>query len=770
MSTVLTELFRHSFPKGLRFCGQCKTLHSALTVVVKRNKNRRFINKAEITAATNLFTPAPYAWMRNPIVKRLLMLNAVNQIRRGLYKRPYWMLSGAIEAEHAKLLQWLATYEACGGSMSGVTWAGDRTERTTASGSKGFSVDRGVGVGVGGATNVGGASSGASASGEAAATNAVPSIGKKGKWSAAKYARGNNASPDGKKSVPAASSSVPTTSDKSLASGGFKTTRGAAADLAEEANRNAAPLSSGSASSKPLGTAAAAAFRQVFGGASGGAATDSAAADASSGAAGSKQQGQSKASSSSSRNSGSSSSADDGGSQWGSTNRNAKEFVEREVFEKSYMGNFHVAMYYHFSFIAGAGIVFVCLVQLFAIFFTHHVYFYGERARGRADTVDAIARAHTAVEENHITVEVPAEFQDRLPPPAVLMPAASAPKRRLELTKADDGYIAPPPKADGDADASSSAEGEKQQQKPKRRVIDPRTGKPLTGTDGNNKPSDTLFNEAGVDGASDVYVLNAVELTSPNGKIKVIFIPSPVLAPEGFYKEQGAILRQADAVLLEGVALTETHRQPASTFFPLHDTLFAPYGLSHRFYDVLSSSREPPMLLPAALPTSWARWAQLFVLPFPYVAVHRPELMAGSKGEARVAWSWLLDTLDMVADMDTSAGPAQLGGSGSSSSSPSSPGTSKVSSDNTTGVMAPASHGGLAAKAGAAVVAIPWTVNQIANMEASLLNRGYTVTGVLPMRWMERGQMGRAMAGYFGVTEGNTSPICDAAPPATASA
>eukprot|EP00744_Colponema_vietnamica_P032566 GILI01052894.1.p1 GENE.GILI01052894.1~~GILI01052894.1.p1 ORF type:complete len:159 (+),score=27.38 GILI01052894.1:2-478(+) len=155
------------------------------------------------------------------------------------------------------------------------------------------------------------------------------------------------------------------------------------------------------------------------------------------------------------------------------------------------------------------------------------------------------------------------------------------------------------------------------------------------------------------------------------------------------------------------------------------------------------------MLIPAAIPSPWSRWLPLLIIPFPYVMVHAPQLLTGSKGEARIGWSWLMDTLEVANSRDTQQGPTS--------------GQTKIEPVVSAGQMAAPRHEGfLNNDTEAVVIAVPWSVGQIANIEASLLKQGYTVSSVLPMKWMEVGQMGRAFAEYNGVKAGNNGPVTSA--------
>jgi len=291
---------------------------------------------------------------------------------------------------------------------------------------------------------------------------------------------------------------------------------------------------------------------------------------------------------------------------------------------------------------------------------------------------------------------------------------------------------------------------------------------------------------------ADVYCLNIVEMVSKDKNIRVFFIPCPILGPKSFFREIGSLLRASDVMLLEQTALDSTHRQPAVSFLPMKRPFSEWLKLDHRFYDILSTNEEPPMLLPTTAGSTWFGLLKEIANPYPMRILLNPIGSASSKGDSRVGWGWLLDSLDMIRDMQVPSGPMTASDANNNNTSNTASGDD--GDEVTHGVIAhlpesrvarPASNWGNvhpvnmkdegnagaagvskgqrvnAASAAAAAassgentqrtVAVPWSVNQIVNLEASLLREGYDLVSVTPVRWVERGWFGNNYADAAGL-------------------
>lgn len=221
-------------------------------------------------------------------------------------------------------------------------------------------------------------------------------------------------------------------------------------------------------------------------------------------------------------------------------------------------------------------------------------------------------------------------------------------------------------------------------------------------------PCTPYTNEQGEAG----YAVNIAELVSEDKGITVIAVPCPLVGTRQFFTDVGDLAMACDAVLMEGVPMEKMDRMPPVAFFPLKDETFPALGLHHRYLDILRGQDVPPMLYPAGSNLSWVvRWKQ-FISPFEVRSVYQPTTLSGTKGEARVGWGHLRELIDRVATENTNR-----------------------------------SRGGPHK-----VICVPWTVFQIANLEASLVKYGFEVKRVFPMHWLGQDHMGSHFCQYYNIT------------------
>lgn len=104
----LGDVWRHSFPRGLRYCKQCLILHSTLTSITKRYKHKRFIPRRELQDAVDSFVPMPGApLLCLPIVRHVLLIRLINAVRSSVFGRPAWLFTLSVAKEHKKVKEWL---------------------------------------------------------------------------------------------------------------------------------------------------------------------------------------------------------------------------------------------------------------------------------------------------------------------------------------------------------------------------------------------------------------------------------------------------------------------------------------------------------------------------------------------------------------------------------------------------------------------------------------------------------------------------------------
>ena len=695
---VFVEIFRHSFPKGLRYCSQCKLMHSNLYVLVRSNQNKRFLDRADIERVLGQFEMPPYpVLMMNPLVRNIFFLHFISKMRLSLSNKPMWMLTPAIVEEHRKIKQFLEQYDA----------AHELAKKRQEEG-----------------PTFGGAAVAAPVTGpvSAAAAGLTPSQ----KRRAAAWKQKENA----KRAFESA------TDKRNAKSGAAENI--AAKGNSDDANEGLLAKSVEHASAyKP----ALLSTQFAKDGLGNGAIVLPATA----------------------------------------TKRNPKEFVDRETFQIHVMQHFHVATSYHLIFIFCSLLCVMLSFYLIILTYFEQVLFYVLYYQMGIDTREKLLKYFTMIEEEHLLAEIPDAYQSRLPPPAFLAPHSKAPPRRVSR-----------PGGTVERDRFTVEDVP---------IVDPRTNQPILDSSAKHKNRQGSDGDVGVVASNetkealanaDVYCLNIVEMVSPSKDIRVFFIPCPILAPKSFYREIGSLLRAGDVMLMEQTSLDNTHRQPAVMFLPMKNAFSSWLKLDHRFYDILSTSEEPPMILPTTTGTTWFSFLKEVFHPYPMRILLNPIASASSKGDTRVGWGWLLDSIDMIKDMQTASGPkpkAELGGAGEEDGG----GDDDDSSEKSAGVLAhlpesrvaraPTSWGNVhpvnmrdEGNAGESrvskgqqyttlsmaadstnnnnqqrTVVVPWSVNQIVNLEASLLREGYALTSVTPVRWVERGWFGHNYADAAGL-------------------
>ncbi|CBH09899.1 hypothetical protein, conserved [Trypanosoma brucei gambiense DAL972] len=210
------------------------------------------------------------------------------------------------------------------------------------------------------------------------------------------------------------------------------------------------------------------------------------------------------------------------------------------------------------------------------------------------------------------------------------------------------------------------------------------------------------------------YELKIAELVSKDENIIVLAVPCPQVGTKSFFAALGKTVGLCDAVLMEGVSFEYIDRIAPASLFPLRDDTFPALGVHHRFLDILRDSREPPFLYPAGTELSWSAYLQHLLIPFEVKCIYWPTFSSASKGEARVGWGRLRELIEKVT---VEQERAQLGEDKKE--------------------LKPY------------VICLPWTVNQIVNLEASLVKLGFRVRRVFPLEWIDRDHMGEHFCNYY---------------------
>ncbi|KAK7198680.1 hypothetical protein NESM_000831600 [Novymonas esmeraldas] len=216
------------------------------------------------------------------------------------------------------------------------------------------------------------------------------------------------------------------------------------------------------------------------------------------------------------------------------------------------------------------------------------------------------------------------------------------------------------------------------------------------------------------DAAGDVcYAVNMVELVLPKHNVVVFAIPCPQAGEKRFYADVGAVAEVCDGVLVEGVSFDKIDKLVPAAFFPLKDNTFVALGLHHRFLDILRrSSAEPPLLYPAGADVGWGASIMQAIIPFELRCVYNPTELSATKGEARVGWGHVRQVVEQTVE-ETGEQPS---------------GERRV-------------------------LCLPWTLNQIVNLEASLVKYGFEVRNVYRLHWQREDHMGEHFCNYFSITD-----------------
>ncbi|KAG5477636.1 hypothetical protein CUR178_05342 [Leishmania enriettii] len=216
------------------------------------------------------------------------------------------------------------------------------------------------------------------------------------------------------------------------------------------------------------------------------------------------------------------------------------------------------------------------------------------------------------------------------------------------------------------------------------------------------------------DAAGDAcYAVNMVEMVLPQHNITVFALPCPQAGEKAFFAKVGSLAEVCDGIIVEGVSFDTIDKLLPAAFFPLKNNTFPALGLHHRFLDILrNSSAEPPMLYPAGADVGWGVFLTQALVPFELRCVYNPTQLSATKGEARIGWGHLRRVLEeWIADEAAQASGEKR------------------------------------------VLCLPWTLNQIVNIEASLVKYGFEVRSVYRLHWQREDHIGEHFCSYFSIRE-----------------
>eukprot|EP00796_Vickermania_ingenoplastis_P009241 gene9241-6494_t len=197
--------------------------------------------------------------------------------------------------------------------------------------------------------------------------------------------------------------------------------------------------------------------------------------------------------------------------------------------------------------------------------------------------------------------------------------------------------------------------------------------------------------------------VSVVELVLEGSGITVLIIPTPHVGEKPFFSRIGRICSECDALVLEAVSFDKIDRMVPASLVPLKKDTFPVVGVHHRFLDILQSDREPPMLFPGGSKVGWRTFLQRVFTPFEIQCVYQPTVLSASKGEAKIGWGRLRELIERrqreTADRGSDRQPYIIG--------------------------------------------LPWTIQHIANIEASLIKYGFRVNRVFVLPWITENHMGK---------------------------
>lgn len=163
----------------------------------------------------------------------------------------------------------------------------------------------------------------------------------------------------------------------------------------------------------------------------------------------------------------------------------------------------------------------------------------------------------------------------------------------------------------------------------------------------------------------------------------------------------GQLMRQANAVLFEELSLEATSIAAPVLFFPMREWYFPACGLHHRIYRLLHDGEEPPRILPGTTKRGFFSSLYCGVVPFGYRSLFMPNFQLGDRGLAKMGWGRLKEALQ-----DPSLQQ----------------------------------------------IVMPWSVRQVANLEATLMRQGWKVASTSKIAWLRMGDVGTHFCDYYGIT------------------
>lgn len=106
MSTLL-EVYRHTFPKTLRYDKASQILYAELYSVSRRHKHKKYIPLSEVQKVMDGYERMPGSpWLQLPLIRHLFCIRFINSIRC-FTGRQSWLYNRNVEVEYRKVQAWI---------------------------------------------------------------------------------------------------------------------------------------------------------------------------------------------------------------------------------------------------------------------------------------------------------------------------------------------------------------------------------------------------------------------------------------------------------------------------------------------------------------------------------------------------------------------------------------------------------------------------------------------------------------------------------------
>ncbi|KAF8292236.1 hypothetical protein TcYC6_0120240 [Trypanosoma cruzi] len=111
---IISDVYRQTFPKKLRFDKACLIFHAELIMIARRHKHKKYIPKEEICDVLNQYEPLPGSpWLQLPVIRHVLLIRPINSVRVLLGWRS-WLINRSVDEEFHRVKRWMTAQEGTG--------------------------------------------------------------------------------------------------------------------------------------------------------------------------------------------------------------------------------------------------------------------------------------------------------------------------------------------------------------------------------------------------------------------------------------------------------------------------------------------------------------------------------------------------------------------------------------------------------------------------------------------------------------------------------